>query len=116
MHELSIAQSLLRLVAEHVPPGAILRIVRVSAGPLQAIDPESLRWAWESVLQGHPFEGARLEFSELPWQMQCPQCGETWQSPQCDHVCACGCDRAYPVGGHDLILDSLEVDEHSLTH
>ena len=47
MHELSIAESLLRLAEEHAPRGAYVRIVRISAGPLRAIDPEAMQWAFD---------------------------------------------------------------------
>jgi hydrogenase nickel incorporation protein HypA/HybF len=112
MHELAIANSLLHLATEHVPPGTAPRLVRVSAGPLRSIDPDALRFAWESLLHDHPWQNAKLEFHELPWQMRCPDCDARWESPRCNHLCSCGCERAYPCGGNELILDSIDIDEH----
>jgi hypothetical protein len=50
MHELSIAIALLELAVRELPPGAALKGARVSAGPLRAIEPDAMRFAWEAVL------------------------------------------------------------------
>jgi Zn finger protein HypA/HybF involved in hydrogenase expression len=82
---------------------------------LRSIDPQAFQWAWDSVVRARCPRGATLAFHELPWRMRCPECGAEWDSPHCDHVCSCGCDRAYPVGGNELTLDWLEIHEPSLS-
>jgi Zn finger protein HypA/HybF involved in hydrogenase expression len=115
MHELSIAESLLRLAEEHAPAGSRVRIIRISAGPLRAIDPQALQWAWQSIIIEHAWHEARLEINFLPWHMHCPRCGLEWLAPDCSHCCACGARDAYPVGGNELTLDSIEIEEATTT-
>ena len=49
MHELSLASSILGIARRSVPPGARLRVVRVVAGPMRAIDSDAMQFAWQSV-------------------------------------------------------------------
>jgi hydrogenase nickel incorporation protein HypA/HybF len=111
MHELSIAQALMDLAVSHAPAGAVVRSLRICAGPLRGIDPEALRWAWSSVTAGHALHEAELDVQLLPWRLRCPRCAVEWTSDLPDSPCSCGCDAAYPVGGDELRLDSLEVDD-----
>ena len=111
MHELSIAQALVDLAVAHRPEGSKVRAVKVRAGPLRGIDPEALRWAWESVRGDGDCATATLDVNVLPWRMRCGQCGKEWSAEEMEFQCACGSDRVFPVGGDELILDSLEVDE-----
>lgn len=110
MHELSIAESILRLADEHVPRGAALHAVRIAAGPMRGIDPESMQLAWKGVTDSRAGKIA-LELETLPWTLRCPQCDREWTSREIDARCACGCDRPYPVGGDELRLLSIELED-----
>ena len=110
MHELSIADSILRLAGEHVPPGASLQAVRIAAGPMRCIDPESMQLAWKGVTESRAGAIA-LELETLPWTLRCPKCEREWTSREVEMKCICGCDRPYPVGGDELRLLSIEVDD-----
>lgn len=107
MHELSIAQSILQLAERHVPAGATLQAVRIAAGPMRGIDPESMQFAWKGLM---PDRAVTLELQTLPWQLRCPSCDRQWNSPELDMKCACG-GEAHPVGGDELKLLSIEVDD-----
>lgn len=110
MHEFSVADALIDLIKQHLPPDATLRAVTIEAGPMRGIDREAMQFAWQSVTPGTCCENARLDLRILPWKMQCPTCGRQFESDQMYIDCACGDPSPYPQGGDDLRLLSLEVD------
>jgi hydrogenase nickel incorporation protein HypA/HybF len=110
MHELSIAQSLYEMVQRHTPAGGLVRRVRVKAGPMRGIEPQSLQWAWQAVLQTTQMNGAVLELDLPRWRLKCDQCGREWDSDDLYVSCDCGHPRPSPQGGDDLILLSMDVD------
>jgi Zn finger protein HypA/HybF involved in hydrogenase expression len=111
MHEFSIAQSLCEQVRRHTPPGARVRRVTIEAGPLQGIDLESLQVAWGALADGTDLAGSVIEMVEQPWPLHCPACGRDFTSPVFPAICACGSDMCHPVGGRDLLLTGLAVDD-----
>ena len=116
MHELSLARSILDIARRSLPCGAALRSVRVVAGPMRAIDPDAMNFAWRSVTGETGFDNVELELDVRPWTLRCPECGDQWTSPQLDGVCpTCGGSRAFPIGGDELQVISIEVDEEDAT-
>ena len=113
MHELSIAQSLIGLVERYAPPGEKLNSVHVHVGPLQAIEPAAMRLAWAAATSGTPYEGARLTLEFLPWHVRCLQCGREWETAELVGDCDCGSQSVAPIGGDELTLDSIDVEEEA---
>ena len=111
MHELSLAQSILELAKQHVPPGNSLRGVRVAAGPLRGIDPLCMQAAFNAVARQRLLHGVKLELQNLPWSIRCDDCQRSWETDDLPESCACGSKRVRPVGGDELQLVSIEVDE-----
>lgn len=114
MHELSIARAIVGLVRPRVPPGTRLTRVCVSAGPLQAVDPIALSWAWQAATAGTPFSASDLRLTPAPWRLRCEACGRVFQADAWDAPCPCGGGdaerRCHPEGGDELILETLEVE------
>lgn len=110
MHELSIAQALRRLVTQHTPSGAKVLRVHVQAGPLRAIEPQAMQWAWKAVTMDSNHEPPALELECLPWRLSCPGCGRWWTSQNPLEPCPCGCGEIHPTGGNELTLVSIEVE------
>jgi hydrogenase nickel incorporation protein HypA/HybF len=76
MHELSIASGLLEKLLEFSaqnPDCAILE-VRLELGELSHIDPEQLRFCYESIAQETPLEGSILTIARVPALVNCPHC------------------------------------------
>jgi len=111
MHEFSIASALVDLVAQHTPAGTKLRRVIVEAGPLQGVDPDAMSWAWQSITSGGPFEGAEIEIQLLKWRLHCVTCGQDYSADEMLAPCACGADQSHPIGGDELRLRSLVVED-----
>lgn len=120
MHELSIAVSLVELAAEKA---AALGDVRVEAlhlriGPLAGIVKDSLLFGFEVAAKDTRLEGARLEIEELPLTAHCPQCSEDRALPgrwslRCPE---CGTPTPAIVGGRELELVAMEVEDHAAPH
>jgi hydrogenase nickel incorporation protein HypA/HybF len=111
MHEMSIAPAILELARSHVPKGAVLRTVRVCAGPLRAIDPQSMQWAWQALMEEQSAGPIALEFTSLPWRLRCTGCGAEWESAEAAGRCSCGSMEVRPSGSDQLQLVSIEVDD-----
>ena len=68
MHEMSIAQSLLKMSEEEISRQGCTRleVVNVKYGALAGIVAESLQFCFETMIQGTPHEGARLNWKSCP--------------------------------------------------
>ncbi len=111
MHELSIAESLLDLVREHVPEGSVLTCVRVCAGPMRGIDPAAMQTAWLAATMNQPEKDSVLDVEYLPWQVTCGACGSVFDSDHVPASCACGSSDTIPSGSDELTLRSLVVEQ-----
>ena len=107
MHEMSIAESILDVARRNVPQGATLRSVRMIAGPMRSIDPQCMQMAWAGIGQ----KDVTLKLSLLPWRMKCGDCGRLWEQPDLAERCTCGSTQVRPIGGDDLQVLSIEVDD-----
>ena len=110
MHELSIATALFEQVRRHTPAGAVVRSIRLRIGPMQGIEPDSLRFGWQAIWQEAKLDTPEILLEMLQWQLACPDCGRKWESSELYVACACGCATPSVDGGADLQLVSMEVD------
>jgi hydrogenase nickel incorporation protein HypA/HybF len=111
MHEMSIAAALIDLTREHVPSDARVRVVRVRVGPMQAIEPEAMTFAWEAATSGTAMDGAELTLTCVPWSLHCRACDRRWEGGDWPVTCACGSADVDPTGSDDLTLLSIEIDD-----
>jgi len=111
MHELSIAEAVLDLVRQQAPANVAVLAVQMEVGPMRGIVPEAMQWGWQVVTKGTGYEQTRLELDILPWSLKCPDCGCTFAADDMFDACQCGCDVARPIGGTELRLLSLDVED-----
>ena len=116
MHELEIAQSLLRTVSDWRDQNGSPKIlsVRIELGLLSGVDPDAMQYAWEAACEfacGGQIKDCKLVIDHLPMKYKCPGCGRDFESEKLVSVCP-ECGREYPcrVGGRELNLKSLEVE------
>ena len=67
MHELSITQSIVDLVAERMVesmPGRTVVAVHVRVGRLSGVMPEAMLFCFDIAAAGTPLDGSRLEIEE----------------------------------------------------
>ena len=77
MHELSIAQEIIRIIeAERDKHGfSTVEVVRIRAGSLSGIEPRALEFAFQLTQAETCAVGARLEVEAEPMQLLCQNCG-----------------------------------------
>jgi hydrogenase nickel incorporation protein HypA/HybF len=114
MHELSIAQAILRIATAH-SGGARITAVQVRVGHLRQVVPAALTFAFELSAHGTAADGAELELEEVPAAGECRACGRESELPGFPLACpVCGSLDVEVVRGEELVVDSLDL-EHELT-
>ena len=110
MHEVGIAEELVRQVLATACGMARVTEVTVDLGVLQWVDPDALRQAFDAASQGTLAEGARLDLREVRPRAVCGACGAEYVPEELGiYVCpACGAAEPEFVEGNDIILVSLE--------
>lgn len=83
----------------------------MEAGPLQSVDAQAMEWAWQAASDGTACAGSRLEVRLLPWRLSCRDCGREHTADDMLSPCPCGSADCVPLGGDELRLVSLTVDD-----
>ncbi len=112
MHELTVCDSLFRMIAKERQKRGFNRVCRVklSIGRFSCLDPDALRYAFEISSRETFLEDARLEIEQPLGEARCTDCGaevkvESHLSP-CPR---CGGESLIPTGGDEMKLIELEV-------
>src|SRR4051794_16513501 len=74
MHELAIADAIVRIASDHARGRRVTR-VEVRAGALRQVVPPALAFSFELVAEGTPVQGAELMLEEVPAGGRCSGCG-----------------------------------------
>lgn len=112
MHELSFAQQVIEAIEKNIAdyPGARVLRVRLAMGAMLALEPASLQFALDALARGTALEHAEFQMHETPPNLLCEACDRAFDSAG-DRACpVCGAPlRA--VGGNELIVEEIEIDE-----
>jgi len=113
MHELSLVEGIVDLIAEEARARAFsrVRVIHVSVGALGGAEPEALRFCFDAVARGTIADGARLEIRTVPALGWCSECSR--QTPLAERFSECpACGRAplRILAGDELRLSELEVE------
>lgn len=114
MHELGIANSVLEAARAEMQrrPGARLVKIGLRVGELAGVDPEALRFGFDALASGTDLETASLEIEFCPRRQRCPACGREFTVVDFEVACpGCGESRTECIGGDELSLAYLEVEE-----
>jgi hydrogenase nickel incorporation protein HypA/HybF len=111
VHELSIANSVVRVASEQAGGRRVTK-VWLRVGHLRQVVPSAFAFAFELVAQGTPIEGAELVMEDVPATVCCRQCG----SESALHGFPAACERCRSVdvevmGGQELLVEALELEE-----
>jgi hydrogenase nickel incorporation protein HypA/HybF len=113
MHEVSLIESVVGLIEEERRKQAFSRVslVRLAVGLLGHVEPEALRFCFESVTRGTIAEGARLEIEEIVGEGWCCTCRRTVRLDERYAECPeCGDGQVFMTAGGELLLSELEVE------
>ena len=113
MHEVGIAQEVLKIVeakASEQGEGRVHKL-RLKIGEFSGVETEALRFALEVCSSGTRAEGMSVEIEKVPAQAGCRDCSNTWEFALAHRECPeCGSDRIDMVAGHDLTVESFEME------
>lgn len=115
MHELSLAEEIVRLVQSAAAREQFERVatLRLEAGALAGVEVAALRFALDALAPGTCLEGARIEIEEPPGRAWCERCAlEISITSRADPCPLC---QGYPVqlrAGQTLrVLDLLVLED-----
>jgi hydrogenase nickel incorporation protein HypA/HybF len=114
MHEMSIATSLLEAAYGEARkhPGARVLKVGVRIGEWAGVDPESLRFCFDALLAGSEPAPPSLDIDFRLRQNRCTACGKIFALEDYQIKCpGCGAEVTEPVGGAELVLSYVELEE-----
>lgn len=114
MHEVGIAASILESVEAEARrrPGSRFEAVGVRIGELSNVDKDALEFAFGALTRNTPFSDLRLEVEWRPRRQKCLDCGQEFVVRELDlHCPACGTDKTSCVGGTELDIAYLELEE-----
>lgn len=112
MHEMSLAQGVIDIVAEAARAHRAARILRVRLriGALSHVEPEALRFCFDVVARGTAAEGAALAIDQPAGTAWCAGCETDVTIASRGETCpACGSARLLVTGGDDMTVQDLEV-------
>jgi hydrogenase nickel incorporation protein HypA/HybF len=113
MHELSIALSILDVVAEEAERrGGRVVAVHLKLGPLSGVVKEALVSAYGLAREGTALEQAELVVAEVPIVAYCPACAAECTLASVQELCCptCGAPASEIVHGRELEVVALEIE------
>jgi hydrogenase nickel incorporation protein HypA/HybF len=115
MHELSLAEAVVAIAADHARGRRVLK-VELRVGHLRQVVPSALEFAFELVAQGTPVEGAELCLEHVPAAGRCRACGAETELHAFPLACAaCGGLDLELLRGEELLVDALELEDDAMT-
>lgn len=112
MHEISIAQNLLKIACNECLKHnrSVITLVYVRIGELSSIVPDALRFSFQIISEGTIAEGATLEIETVPVRGLCPKCGNEFKIDSPSFLCAnCGDVSLKIISGKELELSRIEA-------
>jgi hydrogenase nickel incorporation protein HypA/HybF len=108
MHELSLTESIVATVCEHVGDEPV-RALALEIGALSGVVADAVRFCFELCAQGTPLEGARLDIAEIPGRARCRDCASLLELPDLIALCRCGSANLEITGGRQLKIKAVEL-------
>jgi hydrogenase nickel incorporation protein HypA/HybF len=111
VHELSIAEGVVRIAAEHADGRRVTKVY-LKVGYLRQVVPSALSFGFELLAQGTPVEDAELEIDMIAAAGTCRACGDRTRLEGFPLQCgSCGDFDLSIVAGEELYVESLELEE-----
>jgi hydrogenase nickel incorporation protein HypA/HybF len=114
MHELSIAQSIVEIVGQYVPPDeqGRVRTVTVRVGAMAGVVPDSLEFCFNAIVHHTPLADAVMALEFVPFVVACNSCNQTGEAEPGIAICPrCGSADTEVRSGTELQVVSIDVDE-----
>ncbi|MBF0561035.1 MAG: hydrogenase maturation nickel metallochaperone HypA [Alphaproteobacteria bacterium] len=113
MHEMSLTNGILRILEDQARTRNFSRVrtVWLEIGTLSHVDPEAIRFCFESTSKGTIAEEACLVILEPAGQAWCLDCSQSVTVTRRGDPCPiCGGFMLHVTGGEELRITELEVE------
>jgi hydrogenase nickel incorporation protein HypA/HybF len=115
VHELAIAESVVRIAERHADGRRVTKVY-LKVGHLRQVVPSALAFGFELVAQETSVEGAELVLEEVPATGKCRACRSESRLESFPLQCkACGAFDPEIVAGEELYVESLEIEDQTET-
>jgi len=114
MHELSVAQSIVEIIQQHVPPAEWHRVaaVRCKIGMSAGVVPDSLAFSFQAITAESFLSQATLEIESIPFRIHCRACGTTKENEAGWAMCSsCGSMETTILSGYEMQITEIELSE-----
>lgn len=108
VHELSITQSIVAVVADHAKGGRVRRVT-LDVGKCAGVLTDSIRFCFDLATEGTVLEGAMLEIHEIEARAICAACGKEFVQEQLYSPCPCGAHDFVRLSGEELLVKEYEL-------
>ncbi len=112
MHELSIAENIIEIARENLPPSGSVKSVKVRIGKLACVIPDSLEFCFTAITKGTPLENSKLEIESVGIVVHCESCGADSEVNGFLFQCKqCGSAEVRIISGDELQVVEMEIDD-----
>ncbi len=112
MHELSLAEEVVRQAEDAVKKDGASEVVRigVSVGAWSGVEPEALEFCFPMAAEGTVLAGAELVIEKIPLILQCRDCGARSTPEDPMPLCSvCRSTQVDIVSGREFMIKFIEV-------
>jgi hydrogenase nickel incorporation protein HypA/HybF len=112
MHELSVAQSIVEIIQQHIPESDWNRVtaVRLKIGVVAGVVPDSLEFSFQAITAESFLRRAKLEIESVPFRLHCNACDTTGEVEIGFAVCPdCGSTDTKILSGSELDITEIEL-------
>jgi len=115
VHELAVTEGILKVALEAAAQAGRARILAIDLviGDLSGMVDDSIQFYFDILSRDTAAAGATLRFRREPANVTCQACGAAYTAqPPLRPLCAqCGSAQLRVVGGRELRVESIEVEE-----
>ena len=113
MHELSVVQSIWKILDEELAKagGRTLLRVKIVIGDLSGVVPEALDFYLKLLAEERGQDKATFEYVRVPVKFRCSDCGHTFTVDRPMFSCPkCGSTAVKMVSGTEFYIEEIEVE------
>lgn len=114
MHELSLAKEIISHVERIIPVDDLPKIqtIKIHVGEFSNIMPDSLLFAFNSLIEGTILNNVRLELEIVALKVKCNTCQEVHSIKMNNFVCPnCNSNNLQLFSGSELFIESIQMND-----
>jgi len=113
MHELAVTQSILEIALRNAEQADAKRVVQINLviGKFSSVVDDSVQFYWDMIAEGTIAQGARLNFTRIPAELTCRDCGHAFEPDNQIFECPqCLSPRVRISKGEEMRVESIDIE------